>query len=326
MLPFVGKFFKPAAKAVKTLTKVPIEPTGGMPVWFPKLVNKVVNEGTDVTKKLGTVEREIVHTTKIGAKGTYAGDEVTVYRNLDSGNVRVEYGPPLLDEQGKVIRASNDNDVIHFEYKAPEIVEDASRKAGKEIKTKPEFSAAETEPQVVSRDGDIEWEGINEVNKVEDLLRDTSDLQKYATGKKLTIKELSESMKKKKDFKNLSEDTMNQVEYIEAKHGPGPEPSDDLIEGIDYASGGRVPFFKGKIAKGLASLGKKKKVKESLEQKRHWSRIMGEEIKPTKEELEYEKWLREKATESFYKNWGIDRKTGLKTKKASGGLAYMLGE
>ena len=98
MLPFVGKFFKPAAKAAKALTKVPIEQTGGMPVWFPKLVNKVVNEGTDVTKKLATVERETVHTTKIGAKGTYAGDEVTVYRNLDSGNVRVEYGPPLLDE------------------------------------------------------------------------------------------------------------------------------------------------------------------------------------------------------------------------------------
>ena len=46
---------------------------------------------------------------------------------------------------------------------------------------------------------------------------------------------------------------------------------------------------------------------------------MGEEIKLTKEELEYEKLLREKATESFYKNWGIDRKTGLKTK---GGVEY----
>jgi hypothetical protein len=116
-------------------------------------------------------------------------------------------------------------------------------------KTKSEFSAAETEPQVANWDGDIEWEGLNEVNKVEDLLRDTSDLQKYATGKKLTIKELSESMKKRKDFKNLSEDTMNQVEYIEAKHGPGPDPSDYAEWGDEgLASGGRVPLAGGKKA------------------------------------------------------------------------------
>jgi hypothetical protein len=253
MLPFVGKFFKPAAKAAKALTKVPIEPTGGMPVWFPRLVNKVINEGTDVTKKLATIERETVHTTKIGAKGTYAGDEVTVYRNLDTGNVRVEYGPPLLDEQGKVIRASNDNAIINLEYRAPEVIEPTISKTGKVThkggKTKSEFSAAETEPQVANWDGDIEWEGLNEVNKVEDLLRDTSDLQKYATGKKLTIKELSESMKKRKDFKNLSEDTMNQVEYIEAKHGPGPDPSDYAEWGDEgLASGGRVPLAGGKKA------------------------------------------------------------------------------
>ena len=34
-LPIVGKFFKWAKPAAKVLTKVPIESTGGMPVWFP---------------------------------------------------------------------------------------------------------------------------------------------------------------------------------------------------------------------------------------------------------------------------------------------------
>jgi len=282
MLPFVGKFFKPAAKAVKTLTKVPIESTGGMPVWFPKLVNKVVNEGTDVTKKLATVERETVHTTKIGAKGTYAGDEVTVYRNLDSGNVRVEYGPPLLDEQGKIIRASNDNAIIQLEYKAPEIAEDASRKAGKEIKTKSEFSAVESEPEVVSWEGDIEWSGENVVNKVEDLMTDTSELQKYATGKKLTIKELSESMKKQKYKNKLETDTMEQVDYIENKGGEYASMEDILDEGKRVGTLDPKGYDPQNMVKGM-NLPKEyneRQIKEYME----------------------------------------------KTKKASGGLAYMLGE
>ncbi|MDP7555959.1 MAG: hypothetical protein QGF31_07240, partial [Nitrospinota bacterium] len=276
-LPVVGKFFKWAKPAAKVLTKVPIESTGGMPVWFPKLVNKVVNEGTDVTKKLATVEREIVHTKKIGAKGTYAGDEVTVYRNLDSGNVRVEYGPPLLDEQGKIIRASNDNAVINLEYKAP--VEDITSK-GKPIKTKSEFSAVESEPEVVNWEGDIEFSGENVVNRVEDLVTDTSELQKYATGKKLTIKELSESMKKQKYKNKLETDVMEQVDYIENKGGGYASMEDILDEGkrvgdfdpkgydrynewrgqnlpdkkIKKASGGRVPFFMGGRYKEGAAL------------------------------------------------------------------------
>jgi hypothetical protein len=92
----LGKAAKVVPKVAETV--VTIEKTAGMPIWFPKLVNKVINEGDDVTKKLATIERETVHTKKIGAQGTYAGDEVTVYRNLDSGDVRVEYGGPLFNK------------------------------------------------------------------------------------------------------------------------------------------------------------------------------------------------------------------------------------
>ena len=68
-----------------------IQGTQGMPDWFIPLVNRIVKEGDDVTKKLGTVEREIVHTKKIekGAPGQFA-DEVTVYQDMNTGNVRVE--------------------------------------------------------------------------------------------------------------------------------------------------------------------------------------------------------------------------------------------
>ena len=63
----IGKYFKwakPLAKTAKVadLTSVPIK-TGidGMPYWFKPLVNKVIKEGDDVTKRFATQEREIVH-------------------------------------------------------------------------------------------------------------------------------------------------------------------------------------------------------------------------------------------------------------------------
>jgi len=243
-LPIVGKFFKWAKPAAKVLTKVPIESTGGMPVWFPKLVNKVVNEGTDVTKKLGTKEREIVHHAKVDEF-----EDVTVYRELDTGNVRVEYGSPEFDEAGKIIRASNDPGVVHLEYRAPEVVESGKYK-GK--KTKSEFSAAESEPEVVSWEGDIEKSGINEVGNVDELVTDTSKLKEFGKNKKLTHRDKVIAKKKNKYQKKLQEDTMEQIDYIEQKHGPFPDPSDyggGKDEMVDV-----FEKYRGKASGGLAGL------------------------------------------------------------------------
>jgi hypothetical protein len=207
-----------------------LQGTSGMPDWFIPLVNRIVKEGDDVTKKLGTVEREIVHTKKIGT-GRYgrSNEEVTVYQNLDTGNVRVEYGGPVMDKKGNVIRASNDPEVVHLEYKAPEEITSGKHRGQK---TKSEFSAAEAEPEVVNWDGDIEWSGINEVNKVDDLITDTSKLKQFATKKKPTMGEIVESSKKKKYQKKLQEDTMEQIDYIEKKRGPFQDPQsiDDILE------------------------------------------------------------------------------------------------
>ena len=206
---------KGAGKTVaKELTSVPIGNPEGMPVWFKPLINKIIKEGDDVTKKFGTVDREIVHTKKIDNF-----EEVTVYQDLNTGNVRVEYGPHLTDDTGKVIRASNEPEVIQLEYKAPEIIEPNISTGKSGGKTKEEFSAMEAEPEVVNWEGDIEMSGENVVNKVEDLITDTSKLQKYATDNKLTIKELSDSMKKQKFKKKLDSDPMEQVNYIENKQG-----------------------------------------------------------------------------------------------------------
>ena len=194
-----------------------------MPDWFIPLVNRITKEGTDVTKKLGTVEREIVHTKKINQF-----DEVTVYQNMDTGNVRVEYGPPPLDKKGNVIRASNDMETVHLEYKAPEVIESGKYRGQK---TKSEFSAAESEPEVVNWDGDIEWSGINEVNTVDDLVTPTHKLKEFGQ-KKLTHRDKVIAKKKQKYKNKLESDTMEQIDYIENKRGPFEDPQsiDDILE------------------------------------------------------------------------------------------------
>ena len=180
-IPFISKFFKWAKPLAKTvdLTSVPIKSgVDGMPVWFKPLVNKVIKEGDDVTKKFATVDREIVHTKKLG-KGEFA-DEVTVYQDLNNGNVRVEY-----HASGNMGEAP-----IQLDYKAGHVIEYGPKKG---TKSKPEFSAVESEPEVVNWDGDIEWTGENVVNKVDDLLTDTTKLETYATGKNPNIKKLLKS-------------------------------------------------------------------------------------------------------------------------------------
>ena len=212
LLRFGGK--QATKQVAKELTSVPIGNPEGMPAWFKPLVNKIIKEGDDVTKKFGTVDREIVHTKKIDKF-----EEVTVYQDLNTGNVRLEYGPHLTDDTGKVIRGSNEPTVVQLEYKAPEVLEPNLTTGKGGGKTKEEFYAAESEPEIVNWDGDIEMSGINEVNKVDDLITDTSKLQKYATDNKLTIKELSDSMKKQKYKNKLDSDLGEQVNYIENKSG-----------------------------------------------------------------------------------------------------------
>ena len=243
-LPVIGKYFKlakPAAKAVEAA--VTMEKTAGMPTWFPALVNRIIKEGDDVTKTLGTAEREIVHTKKISA-----GEEVTVYRNLDTGNVRVEYGPSRTDAAGKPTDIYQ-NEVVQLEYRAPEEITSGKHKG---TKTKSEFEAAESEPEVVNWDGDIEWSGENVVGRVEDLVTDTNPLNQFATKKKPTMGEIVESSKKNKYRQKLQEDTMEQIDYIENKHGPFPDPSDygggkdETIEVFEK--------YRGKASGGLAGL------------------------------------------------------------------------
>ena len=231
----LSMFGKGAGKQVaKEVITTPAAP--GKPAWFDPLVTRIINEGEDVTKQFGYKERMKVHTKPISET-----EEVTVYRDLDDGSVRVNYGSKLkIDEtkpyeRGNISRASNDPDQVDLIVREGEVIEPnlATGKGGK--KTKASFEASEAEPRAVGgpEDADIEFDGIREVDNVDDLMQDVSSLEEFATGKKLTGDKAAKAKKKREDYQRFTEDQVEQAEYLETKYGPGPDEAPD-----DFASGG----------------------------------------------------------------------------------------
>ena len=213
-IPIVGKIVKPL-KTVKGVKNVPIIKTSdvkGKPEWFDQLVNKVIIEGDDVTKQLGTVEREIVHTKKLNDT-----DEVTVYQDLNTDSIRVEYKSPdnMMEEP------------VDLSYKKTPPDEGNPKGSA-------DFEA--TEMGYVGRaDGpDDYFIDAEEVggSSIKDLDSDVSALKEYATGKGPTMKEIVEKKKRKDKVKKLNEgDLEAQSEYVIDRQG-------DAYDYDNYASGG----------------------------------------------------------------------------------------
>jgi len=213
-IPIIGKIIKPL-KTVKGFKNVPIIKTDnvpGKPEWFDQLVNKVIIEGDDVTKKLATVEREIVHTKKINDT-----DEVTVYQDLNTDSVRVEYNSPnnMMEEQ------------VDLSYKRTPPDEGAPRGDVDFEVTESGFVGRADGPD----DFFIDAEEVGG-SRIKDLDSDVSALKEYATGKKQTLKEFVQSKKRKDKVKKLNEGDLDaQSEYIVNRQG-------DYVDYDDYASGG----------------------------------------------------------------------------------------
>ena len=215
-IPIIGKIFKPF-KIGKTVTKVPIIKTDavpGKPEWFDQLVNKVILEGDDVTKRFATAERQSIH-----QKTLNNGAVVRVTEDIDDGAVRVEY-----DSLDNVFE-----DTVQMQYKKPLPDEGDPRPIA-------EFDVAESGPvgrQSGPDDYDIE---IDEVSgkSIRDLDSDVSILKEYATGEKPTMKELVQNIKRKDKAKRITTDTEAQSDAIIKRQGEmldyDPEP--------DFASGG----------------------------------------------------------------------------------------
>ena len=216
-LPIIGRFFKPA-KGVSKVSKVPMIKTGdvpGKPEWFDQLVNRVIMEGDDVTKRFATQERQVVHMKKIDDETT-----VTVTQDLNDGSIMVDVDDPIRNVMGE---SGDDTSVQMMLKKNPG---DESSPAGPD-----EFSFTEADMRnYMDGPDDYTTEFVeNTVNKMSDLTSDLGKIKSYATGKKPTMKEFIES-KKRQDKVRFAEE--KPAEYA-AERGPDIDYSD-----YEYASGG----------------------------------------------------------------------------------------
>ena len=215
-IPIVGKILKPV-KIGKTVSKVPViktAPVEGKPEWFDSLVNKVIVEGDDVTKRFATGERQSIH-----QKTLDDGSVVRVTEDTDQGAVRVEY-------------ESSENvfgDPVQMEYKRPLPDEATPDPAA-------EFTTAESGPvgrQSGPDDYDIEIDEVGGTS-IRDLDSDVSKLKEYATGKKPTIKEMMQNKRRKDKAAAISEDSQAQSDAVIRRQGDYTD--DDFSP--DFASGG----------------------------------------------------------------------------------------
>jgi hypothetical protein len=206
-----------AKKVVKEVIKTP--PVAGKPEWFDALINKVILEGDDVTKKLATKDREIVHTKKLNDQ-----ESVTVTQDLDDGAIRVEYDSP--DNLGQ--------EPVMMQFKPGRADETTGGK-----KPADRFDVVETEPRYVGPDNtDIEFIGESGGPDISFIESDVTNLKTFATGKGPTMKEIVKSKKRKDLTRNLNEDNYETAQYLSNKYGDGYENYDFPDDYNGYASGG----------------------------------------------------------------------------------------
>jgi len=231
-VPVVGKFFK-FAKAGKGVTKVPViktAPVEGKPEWFDALVNKVISEGDNVSKKFATGERQSIH-----QKTLDDGSVVRVTEDVDDGAVRVEY-----ESEANVY-----GDPVQLEYKKPLPDEKTPNPAA-------EFTTAESGPvgrSIGPDDYEIELDEVGGMS-IRDLDSDVSKLKEYATGQKPTMKEIVQNMKRKDKASAISEGGQAESDAVIRRQGDYVQ-FEDIDPEVDYATGGRVGFMAGGIGKAF---------------------------------------------------------------------------
>ena len=216
-LPIIGKVIAPL-KLTRGVSKVPIIKTDdvpGKPEWFDQLVNKVIVEGDDVTKRFATGERQSIH-----QKTLDDGSVVRVTEDVDDGAIRVEY-----QSEKNVF-----GDDVQLQYKKPLPDEGAPD-------PKAEFTTAESGP--VGRGGNDPDGGDFEIDvdevggtSIRDLDSDVSKLKEYATGQKPTMKELVQNKRRRDKAKAITEDLEAQSDAVIRRQG------EMLDVDPDFASGG----------------------------------------------------------------------------------------
>ena len=201
-----------ASQAAKEIIKTPA--AAGKPEWFDALVTKVINEGTDVTKQFAYKDRLIVNTKQISPT-----EQVTIYRDLEDGSVRINYGVPFSkNKKGEFVKVMNDPEDIDLIVR-PGVADETNPRPTAT------FEAGEADVRVANMDGDMEFDGERIVDNVNDLRQDVTNLKIYARGdNKPTMKEFVEQRKKQKAFDEFQQDPVKQAEYLEETYGPPREP------------------------------------------------------------------------------------------------------
>ena len=171
-LPFMPKAItKLAPKAVpKVVETVASSNASGMPVWFPKLVERVIKEGDDVTKTAGTVERQTVHRAT-----TPEGTPIEVTQDLTTGNTFVDIG-----EQTKHgWSAGRHGQPTRLVLNKGEWIEPTKGKPG--VKTKDEFFVEEAE-FTGGHPENVKFEEVA-AERYGDHASDFTEIEKFAVGK-----------------------------------------------------------------------------------------------------------------------------------------------
>ena len=134
-IPLVGKFLKPAAKVAKTAE---IAKQGGVPAYFPKLVEKIKLLGDDVTDTAATVERQrVIDYKDYTLTEDISTGAITIDKRTEGGGM-FRVGDEMEYESG-IIREER------MEYTPPETIIGKDNKPVKvpaqyeEITVKPDF-------------------------------------------------------------------------------------------------------------------------------------------------------------------------------------------
>ena len=174
---------KTATKAVPKMVTIP--PGSGAPAWFEGMVNKVLADGIDITKKAATLDGQVVK-----SLDTPTG-KVDVTFDTRTGSIDAFY-------KGENTAMGESVDMRYTVNQADE--------GTKGVKPMDDFEAVETIPegQMYSPDDyQVEF-GENATSNVKNLYSDTSELAELG-GQKPLIKEISESIKKRQTLKQMNE-------------------------------------------------------------------------------------------------------------------------
>ena len=152
-LPIVGKFFKGA----KTATKIAETTTSGVPSYFPKLVQKIKEFGTDVTQKSATVERQRVI--------EYKNYELT--EDLTTGDMRV-----VKTDEGMGTFQTADGDFDTFDgISSQEVMDfkkgyqDIDTTTGKTIEVPSQYEEVTVRPDMDGKMKDVE-DGLDNLDEI----------------------------------------------------------------------------------------------------------------------------------------------------------------